>query len=417
MVVLASILVAVLIGITVALVRVWGKLRNLTHQAMTDPLTGVGNRRGLDAALIQQGAAAMALVLVDFDHFKLLNDTYGHSAGDAALVRVTRAMQEYMHGLYGQRASLYRLGGDEFVVTIEGADALHAAAALEGARGHIGLALEPHEQALTFSGGVAASPEHAALATSLTSYADRALYHAKSSGRNRIVTYAVHLLDDVLVASGRDVLRTLADALAAAVDAKDAYTHAHSRNVSDLSLYLARVMGYDDDFVEEIALGALLHDIGKIGVSDHVLKKPGRLNQEEWLEIQSHTEIGYQILSGIDGADRIREMVLYHHERPDGTGYPHGLSGTDIPIAARIIAVADAFDSMTADRVYQSHRTPEEALDEIMRLAGRQFDGDVVDALCQLMVYDGRSSTPEPLNLPVRSNDDLGGEQDYAAAA
>jgi putative nucleotidyltransferase with HDIG domain len=183
-------------------------------------------------------------------------------------------------------------------------------------------------------------------------------------------------------------LSTLADVLAAAVDAKDAYTHAHSRNVSDLSLYLARTMGLSDSDVDEIALGGLLHDIGKIGVRDGVLRKPGKLNNDEWEEIKSHCEIGYRILAGIDGVDGIKNMVLHHHERVDGTGYPHGLHGEEIPLAARIISVADAFDSMTAERVYSPPCPPEIAIAEIVRMSGSQFDPWVVEALCQLMVID-----------------------------
>ncbi|MBC7644999.1 MAG: HD-GYP domain-containing protein, partial [Thermoleophilia bacterium] len=207
----------------------------------------------------------------------------------------------------------------------------------------------------------------------------------------------------------RNILRILADALAAAVDAKDAYTHAHSRNVSDLSLYLARAMGLSESQVEDIALGALLHDIGKIGVSDETLRKPGKLSDDEWNEIKSHCEIGYTILDGIEGAEHIREMVLYHHERPDGSGYPRQLRGDDIPLAARIIGVADAFDSMTAERVYQKPRSSEEAIAEILRLRGRQFDADVVDALCHLMVYD--------LNEVETEEDDEPGAYDVVRAA
>jgi putative nucleotidyltransferase with HDIG domain len=322
------------------------------------------------------------------------------------------------------------LGGDEFALVVQGADKLHAAAVVERTRQQVSEVLLPHERMLTLSCGIACTPEHATNIAELVSYADRALYQAKRAGRDRSIVYSASLFD---VEPGRDsrrVLQTLADALAAAVDAKDAYTHAHSRNVADLSLYIARTMGFDDNQVADIALGGLLHDIGKIGVSDHVLRKPGKLNDEEWEEIKTHCEIGYTILSGIEGAQHIREMVLYHHERPDGRGYPRGLAGDEIPMAARIIGVADAFDSMTAERVYSRPRSPNDALAEIVRLAGDQFDSQVVDALCQLMLFELSPSaieyTPEPTPVleafpdtgAYRDDDEDQDEgQDHAAAA
>lgn len=385
-------------------------------ELVRDPLTGVGNRRGFESFIDSHRDEPIAMVMIDFDHFKSLNDQHGHAAGDVALQRIATTLQHAMSEIYGQRAQIFRLGGDEFVVTIQGADTMHAAAAIEHARRSIDDVLEPHEQVLTLSSGIASAPEHSQDPEHLTSYADRALYHAKSAGRNRTVAYFPGLLDESLVSSSREVLRILSDALAAAVDAKDSYTHAHSHNVSDLSYYIARVMGFDDVFVEEVTLGALLHDIGKIGVSDQVLRKPGPLDDDEWDEVKSHTEIGYRILSGIQGAERIRDMVLYHHERTDGTGYPRGLAGDEIPMAARIICVADAFDCMTADRVYKEQRSPEEALEEIIRCTGTQFDPAVVDALCQLMVYERRekSDTAQPITT---TDEDYGDVQVLDEAA
>lgn len=379
---------ASLLAISVA---VWVLMRNraLEGEVVRDVLTGVGNRRGFEEYVAQlDGEVPLAVVMIDFDRFKQINDRYGHASGDEALVRVAAALHESATASYGSRARVFRLGGDEFVLSIEGADVLHASAVVERARGNVSMVLRKHERDLTISCGIACMPQHSEDVRELLNYADRALYHAKRQGRDRTVVYSPTLFDLDADRDSRNVLRILADALAAAVDAKDAYTHAHSRNVSDLSLYLARAMGLPESQVEDIALGALLHDIGKIGVSDEVLRKPGRLNEDEWNEIKSHCEIGYTILDGIEGAEHIREMVLYHHERPDGTGYPKQLRGNDIPLAARIIGVADAFDSMTAERVYQKPRSPEQAITEILRLRGQQFDADVVDALCHLMVYD-----------------------------
>jgi HD-GYP domain-containing protein (c-di-GMP phosphodiesterase class II) len=193
---------------------------------------------------------------------------------------------------------------------------------------------------------------------------------------------------------------------------------------------MARAMGLPEEDINEIALAALLHDIGKIGVSDAVLKKPGALDRDEWIEMQSHCEIGHRILNAIPGAERIREMVYAHHERPDGKGYPRGLAKADIPIGARIICVADAFDSMTANRVYRAAMDPQVALREIARLRGEQFDADAVDAICELMLYvpeadtDAADGTVTKLQMPAkryegrdRSADDGHEEADDVAAA
>jgi diguanylate cyclase (GGDEF)-like protein/putative nucleotidyltransferase with HDIG domain len=402
-----------LLSAGVVALRMQARNRRLTSEVLEDALTGVGNRRSFERYVSGLTPdARFAVVMIDFDRFKELNDRHGHAAGDQALIRVARGLRSTAQAMYGKRARVYRLGGDEFMMVLEGADSLHAAAAVERVREGVSMSLQSHERQLTISCGIACAPEHAVVAGELVSYADRALYQAKRGGRNRSVVYSHAMFDAETRRDGNMMLRTLADALAAAVDAKDAYTHAHSHNVADLSLYLAQAMGLSSEQIEEIALGGLLHDIGKIGVADRVLNKPGRLTDDEWRQIQAHTEIGYTILSGIDGAEAVREMVLYHHERPDGSGYPRGLSGDEIPIGARIISVADAFDSMTAERVYSTPRTPDEAILEIVRLRGIQFHPDVVDAFCELMVYDLEAQTgtkPEDADAGGATPSPIGG--------
>jgi diguanylate cyclase (GGDEF)-like protein/putative nucleotidyltransferase with HDIG domain len=376
------------------------KMRRMDTGMFRDSLTGCGNRRAYEEAAHRLSAGEMVSVaMIDFDRFGLINEAHGRKAGDMLLCRLATTLVEVASCTYGDRIEVFRLAGDEFVMIMAGIDNDHAAAVVERARQEISSSLQAHERTLTMSCGLASMPDHADSVEELLSYADRALYQAKRAGRDRTVTYARGMFDKDAVRDSRATLQVLADALAAAVDAKDAYTHAHSRNVSDLSLYLAREMGLDEEQVADIALGALLHDIGKIGVSDSVLRKPGRLSQDEWEEIKTHCEIGNAILSGIEGAEHIREMVLYHHERPDGTGYPYGLCRDDIPVAARIIGVADAFDSMTAERVYSKPRSASEAMAEIVRLRGRQFDTEVVEALCRLMMHDADDRPDESEGL------------------
>lgn len=361
-----------------------------------DEVTGLESRLEFERLLAQiDPDVPIAIAMLDLDHVADFIDNLGRSAADAAIVRIASTIRESMEDRFGPRVRTFRTAPDEFAVVMPRFDPDHAVTMIEGLRDRIADSLATHERLLSVSCGIACYPQHfideaihGMIGAQLVGLAIRALHYAKSMGGARTVMYDPGLLDPTSSHARSTMLYTTAKALAAAVDAKDAYTHAHSQNVSDLAQYVARTMGLDEHEIAEIALGGLLHDVGKIGVSDQTLKKSGKLTDEEWEEIKSHCEIGYEILSGIEGIENIKGMVLYHHERPDGTGYPYGLPGPQIPMAARIIGVADAFDSMTAERVYQKARSPEEAIAEIVRLRGKQFDAHVVDALCDLMVYE-----------------------------
>lgn len=169
------------------------------------------------------------------------------------------------------------------------------------------------------------------------------------------------------------------NALVAALDAREHETEAHSRRVGDYALYLAAVMGVEPATREDIRKGALLHDIGKIGISDRILLKPGKLTDDEWVEMRKHPEIGYWILAGSNDLRNASEIVISHHERWDGSGYPHQLKGADIPLGARIFSVVDAFDVLTSDRPYHRGQTYEFARCEIEKNSGTQFDPLVVE--------------------------------------
>ncbi|MBC7643868.1 MAG: GGDEF domain-containing protein, partial [Thermoleophilia bacterium] len=226
------VLVTLILGSSALLaiiVAVWVLLRNraLESEVLRDVLTGVGNRRGFEEFVggLPDGTS-LAVVMIDFDRFKQINDRYGHASGDEALVRVAAALHESATASYGDRARVFRLGGDEFVLSIEGADVLHASAVVERARGNVSMVLRRHERELTISCGIACSPTHCNDVSELLNYADRALYHAKRQGRDRTIIYSPTLFDVDAERDSRNILRILADALGAAVDAKDAYTHA-----------------------------------------------------------------------------------------------------------------------------------------------------------------------------------------------
>lgn len=169
-------------------------------------------------------------------------------------------------------------------------------------------------------------------------------------------------------------------ALAGAVDARDHYTREHSNRVSAYGVVIARQMGLDDAFVESVQFGGLLHDVGKIGIPDMILNKPGRLTEEEFGVMKSHATLGATLLRRVESLSPLVPLVLYHHERFDGRGYPEGLSGKKIPLGARILNVADSFETITSDRVYHKARSMQEGLEEIRRCSGGQFDPEVVAA-------------------------------------
>jgi putative nucleotidyltransferase with HDIG domain len=179
--------------------------------------------------------------------------------------------------------------------------------------------------------------------------------------------------------------------LAEALDIRDTGTGEHSRTVARYAASMARRMGLDDARVERVELAGLLHDVGKIGISDRVLTKPGPLDEEEWQQMRTHPQIGARLLSRPEVAD-LRGWVVAHHERPDGRGYPFGLSGDEIPLEARILAVADSYEAMTADRVYKRAMAHAAARAELLACAGTQFDGDVVEVFLEAMVAEGEGS-------------------------
>ena len=174
-------------------------------------------------------------------------------------------------------------------------------------------------------------------------------------------------------------------ALARAIDAKDKYTNGHSFRVSDYSVALAKKLGWDDEATAELKREALLHDVGKIGVPDAILNKPGRLTEEEYEKIKAHTTIGGEILQGLEDMEDIAEVILYHHERFDGKGYPKGIAGKSIPERARIVAIADAYDAMNSDRIYRPALSKDKIIEEFQKGSGKQFDPDLVPFFLELI--------------------------------
>ena len=353
--------------------------------ALTDPLTGLGNYRHFherlrhELAIAEEDGKRLTLCLVDVDDFKRVNDRFGHPAGDRVLSQVA--------GLLRQGGEAFRLGGDEFAVMLPGLDERAALAAAKSIAGRIDSLEDDEVDGVRVSVGVASVPVQGAGRDELVRLADSALYWAKEHGKNQVRVYRPDVVDLTQLrrlAPGPDgaARYRAAASLAKAVDARDAYTGSHSERVSELAARIAVRLGLDAEQTELIRLATSLHDLGKLAIPEEILRKPGMLTEAERLVLQRHPRIGFQMLESL-GVDPVADWVLHHHERWDGTGYPDRLQGEEIPLGARIIFVADAYDAMTSNRVYRQRLTDEEAIAELISCAGTQFDPSIVAAFVE----------------------------------
>jgi diguanylate cyclase (GGDEF)-like protein/putative nucleotidyltransferase with HDIG domain len=384
--------------------RVAALVERLAEAADTDPLTGLLNRRGfakqleLELERAERAETAMSLVAGDLDHFKQVNDRYGHQVGDDVLAEVADVLRSFARRI----DCVARVGGEEFALLVPSTDARGAFIFAERLRNRVRETFGSRYPGLTISFGIASYPEDGDSAERLERSADESLYAAKTLGRDRTVIYTREVVGALAAGPGGGTaapagsLATLLT-LAEALDVRDHHTARHSQAVGRYAAAMARELGLAAERVERIRVAAVLHDIGKIGVPDSVLLKPGPLTDDEWAEIKNHPETGARLLN-TPGLDDLRAWILAHHERVDGTGYPLGLRGEEIPLEARIIAVADAFEAMLTDRPYRESRGPEEAIAELRRCAGTQFDAEVVEALVASGVVEAAA---EPgLNRP-----------------
>jgi diguanylate cyclase (GGDEF)-like protein/putative nucleotidyltransferase with HDIG domain len=375
--------------------RVEKLLSRLTDAARTDPLTGMPNRVALHEVLGSELERAkpelrpVSLVVLDLDRFKRVNEHLGLSAGDRTLRRVAALLDET-----GRRMDFVsRSGGEEFAIVLPETNQHQAFLFAEELLDKIrGISAAPGVK-LSASAGVAVFPDHGEDLQTLTAAADRALHAAKALGRDRAVIYSPEVTNVLGAVSGRRNVETQAHlatvlSLAEALDQRDSGTAKHSQTVGRLCEMMARELGFEEDRVERIRLAGILHDIGKIGVPDSILCKPGPLTSEEMDQMRRHPELGARMLSSSE-LDDVREWILAHHERPDGTGYPMGLREDDIPTEAAILSVGDAYEAMTSDRVYRMAIGPERARDELLGGAGTQFSPKVVHAFLRAVDREG----------------------------
>jgi diguanylate cyclase (GGDEF)-like protein len=410
------------------------------EQAITDGLTGVKTHRFFMEALSSEwkrssrAGRSFALVLMDLDRFKFVNDFYGHLEGDLVLQRVGQILETNCR----RSDVVARYGGDEFVILMPETTMEQARQLSSKLRGWVAADPLLREKNISASFGIACYPLHGASPQELIQVADASMYLSKHQGGNTVST-ADHVDPNEARRWKRDVLeaylgvtlkrlfttgpeafeeiylrlRQFTDSLpttenslapppegpravpqsildtvtslAYAIDAKDQYTQGHSQKVSAYAALLAEALGMNDIEVEEIRLGAVLHDVGKVGIPEAILNKSGPLNLEEWDTMKTHVTYGGRLLQPLVPLAHIRRMVLHHHEFFDGSGYPEALSGENIPLGARIVTIADSYDTITSDRSYKKGRTAEEALAELERCAGTQFDPRLVEIFVRAM--------------------------------
>lgn len=389
--VLAGILIIVF---RAAHTRITRQQRQLAEAARRDALTGMINHGFIVSILgnaLETARASdeqISVALIDVDNFRLFNDTHGHEAGDAVLLRVV----ELVVDAAGPDGYAARYGPDEFLVVRPG----ESASAMEVAARGLQSALraltvqfgESEELPVSVSIGVAAFPLHAPSVTPLLAEASIALSEAKASGGDALIVTRVGG-ESRTVAGSFDVLQGLVQA----VDTKDRYTKRHSEDVARYAVFLAGRLGHDA-MLETVRLAGLLHDVGKIGIPDSLLRKPSKLSDAEFRVFNQHVALGDSIVRDLPEIEEVRAGIRHHHERWDGTGYLAGLKGEEIPLIARIIAVADTFSAMTTTRPYRKALSVEVALRRLREAAGTQLQPELVDAF--VMGIETADDAPTP---------------------
>jgi len=369
------------------------------QRARVDELTGLFNRRHFDERLGEEidrhsrYGGMLSLIFLDLDFFKAYNDKHGHLAGDKVLARIGQLIEKSIRNI----DIAFRYGGDEFAALLPQSGVDDAFVVAERVRANIATEMRKKKFRITTSIGLASWPSDGVTPDELINAADKALYYTKQTGGNRTCV-ASRMLPSLTETAGmspaveREVSSTIY-ALAATIEARDPYTYGHSRKVSSYAVALAEAIGLPSEKVPVVSTAALLHDIGKIGIPDEVLNKVGKLEAETWELIQSHSKLSATIVGHVVSLVSCLPAILHHHERWDGTGYPSGLKGEAIPLEARILAIADAFDAMTSPRPYREPLSYKKVLDELKRCSGTQFDPKLVEAFLPIAL----STAPEEI--------------------
>lgn len=354
--------------------------QEVSERANKDHLTGLYNHGYFKEILQEQFADAkklkqpFSLALLDLDDFKKYNDRNGHLQGDKLLQFFGELLKKAVDGTDFVAA---RYGGEEFAILMPNTTKEEAYAFLDRLRKQVndtyfsGVEHVPY-RCLSFSCGIAEMEKGMYDSDELIHKADQALYYAKAQGKNNVQIYSEHniCLDEIKFKQDLDTLEQQVKFFLS----KDVYTYRHSKRVFKYASEFSQMLDLTDHERQTLVLGALIHDIGKIEVPRDILNKEGKLERHEWEIVKKHVTWGKEIIASEKQFDDLIPLVELHHERYDGKGYPYGLKGEEIPKLARILCIIDSFDAMTTERPYQRTKTFEEAVSEIMRCAGTQFD-------------------------------------------
>lgn len=373
-------------------------------EAMTDAITGLPNHRAVMSRIDEELARCTrtqvpcAILFLDLDHFKRVNDTWGHRAGDAVLREVASRLRHVLR----LEDCVGRYGGEEFAIVLTDSDIEDARQTAERLRCAISAEpciwqaddeASPISIAITVSIGLATSTFHGMTREQLVERADHAMYRAKQSGRNRVCIADLKegISSSASVPLPRETIAATAEmaavqVLTAVASVHDRGIYEHAQRMVVLAEATARVLNQSEEAIRLVRLGALLHDIGKMGIPDAILHKPGSLTNEEWMVMRKHPIIGQYILFQAGGVlNALADIVVAHHERWDGTGYPMRLSGEAIPLGARILSVIDSYDAMISQRSYKQPISVADARAELERCAGSQYDPRVVVAFLKVL--------------------------------
>jgi diguanylate cyclase (GGDEF)-like protein len=355
------------------------------QMARIDGLTGLLNRNSFDEIISNEIGRHMryggvfSVIIFDVDSFKKINDTYGHLVGDEILKKVSQIIK----GTIRSADQAFRYGGDEFAILLPQTSTDAAYNISERIRERIISEIIIDSIPVTLSLGIAGWPADAIGVNEIIMAADMALYHAKRSGANQSQLFTLDISNGKLSISaggsdGSEYLSTIY-AMAAAVDARDRYTRSHSKKVNEYALTIADALNLGALEKSRLSICALLHDVGKIGISSEILNKTGKLTSEEWELLKKHPQLSTSIVQQVSHLSPCLPGILYHHERYDGKGYPKGLKGEEIPLEARILTIADSFAAMTSERHYLTAMSFDEAIEELKNNAGTQFDPHLVE--------------------------------------
>jgi diguanylate cyclase (GGDEF)-like protein/putative nucleotidyltransferase with HDIG domain len=395
------------------LTGLYEEVRNLS---IIDPLTRVYNRRGfhdicqvIQTQLNSLSGQIISVLMIDIDHFKLVNDTYGHIAGDMVLQSVAGLCKSVLR----EKDVIVRYGGEEFCILLLDTDQFHAKSIADRLKTSVFELISTYEESqirITISIGVTTSSPVDTNLDGLILQSDKAMFRAKQKGRNQTHLYSNEddeFLENRAIKKNQEnmmisaVYEETIQGWVRALELRDKETEGHAQRVAQITVDLAKKLGFTDPWLEHIRRGALLHDIGKMAIPDEILFKPGKLTPEEWAVMRQHPVYAYQFLSPINYLAQAIDIPYYHHEHWDGSGYPRGLRGEDIPLTARIFTIVDVWDALKSNRCYRSAWEDDQVLEYLRDQSGQIFDPRIVEAFLEILDSPVKSDREEIVHSSV----------------